>query len=138
MSAKALGLVAVVCLLVCLVVYIYQQYRDTIRAVEEHYALSEVTEMIICYVHREQGSLPSTWDDLEEAYHFVDSGYNAFSLPELRARVHIDFGALKRLNADDYNGNVLQIVSEEADRPSTVAEREANQRLRSEVRSMIK
>ncbi len=92
--------------------------------------MSQVTDMLIHHVKHHQGKPPRTWQDLEAAYEYVNSGYNNFSLGELRQRVDVDFDALAAgLNTLAANADQARIVSVKNSRHSGVAEAEANERL---------
>jgi hypothetical protein len=109
----------------------YRKYRNTIGSVQDFYAISQVTDMLIYHIKHHQGKPPRIWQDLEGAYEYVNSGYNNFSLGELRQRVDIDFDALAAgLNTLAANADQARIVSVKNRSHSGVAEAEANERLR--------
>lgn len=128
---KALFVAMFVCAVVLSVTtFVYRTYRNMIASVQDFYALSQVADMLIFHIKHHQGKPPRSWRDLEAAYEYVNSGYNNFSLDELRQRVDIDFDGLAAgLNTLAANECRSRIVSVKNSSHSGLAEAEANQRL---------
>ena len=110
---KAVFITMLVCAVVLSVTpFAYWKYGSMIGSVQDFYAMSQVTDMLIYHIKHHQGKPPRNWQDLEGAYEYVNSGYNNFSLGELRQRVDIDFDALAaRFNTLTANADQGRIVS---------------------------
>ena len=115
--------------------FFYSKYRNMIGSVQDFYAVSQVTDMLIYHIKHHQGKPPRTWQDLEAAYEYVNSGYNNFSLSELRQRVDIDFNVLAAgLSTLAATTDQTRVISVKNNGQSGVAEVEANERLWSALR----
>lgn len=135
------GLIVIVFIFAVLlkgVTCLYQTHENAVRSVEDSYAISQVADMLIYHIRTQKGTPPGSWQDLENAYQWVNSGYGMFSLEELRARVRIDFVGLTvavtafRQNRHYQDG--IGIVSLKGIGHSEGAEVEANDRLLSQIR----
>lgn len=135
---RGLMLLVLVCAIVLgLTTYLHRVYQDVVESVEDSYALSQVADMIIYHVKTHKGIPPRHWEDLENAYRWVNSGYNMYSFAELRAKVCIDFGRLaSTLNALNDVGHYqigVAVLTLKNGGHSAASETEANERLWSHI-----
>ena len=112
----------------------YRTQHSIIESIQNSYAILQVTDMLIYHIKNHQGVPPKDWKDLEVAFQYVNTGYNSFTLPELRARVGIDFSQLARgLNvlreseSHEERGRVIFLIENSEQSETIVAE--ANERL---------
>ena len=80
-----------------LIVYV----RHLQVSISDHYAASQVADMIVHYAVSHDGQLPKNWVELSQAYEYVNAGYNNFTREELRSRVLVDFERMARASAED-------------------------------------
>jgi hypothetical protein len=92
---RVLIFVAEIGVLFMIPLYIIRKVERVRQGVRDHYALTEVTEMISHHFLR-RGKLPSQSDEMRHDYAFVDQGYGLgpAGFDELRRRVIVNFELL--------------------------------------------
>ena len=87
--------VSICAVIVAVAVFLRDEYQNAVTSVEDSYAVSHVTDMIIYHMKTQKGMAPRNWERVKGAYQWVNSGYNMFSFVELRERVRVDFDGLR-------------------------------------------
>ena len=88
--------VAVVCVVLAFAVNIVTELHRVKQGVADHYALTEVTEMVSHYRLTNGGTFPTSWDDMRADYTFVDQSYSLgpAGFEQLQRQVSINFELL--------------------------------------------
>lgn len=142
LTLKSLMLIVLCCAVVLgVATYALRAIRHEVRSVRNYYAMSQVTDMLVCHINAQTPEPPRNWKDLEGAYRFVNQGYNMFSIDELREIIGIDFRRLADITVGSdgpiFNRNRLQIVYFNESNHSDIVEANANERLLRHVRSVM-
>lgn len=86
--------------------------REIESAIDDAYAVEEVTDLICEYFLASAGEPPKRWPDLERIYKHVDRGYGRGidGLEELKSLVEVDFEFLSKPTGSDMTMNTKTTV----------------------------